>query len=108
MSSHALVHAKTNPVLLREPLIAFSAVSQRRVNIRTSLSPERLAEAEAYLSMSGDTNEHIAFLVRHGFYDRAFFLAIERALSPKVESLSDVNLISWSSRRLSILCFCRA
>ena len=108
MSSHALVHAETNPVLLREPLIAVSAVSQRRVNIRTSLSPERLAEAEAYLSMSGDTNEHIAFLVRHGFYDRAFFLAIERALSPKVESLSDVNLISWSRRRLPILYFCRA
>ena len=64
------------------PLLAVGAVTQRRVNIGSSLSPEQFAEAKFYLEQYGNAEHHVAFLIRHGFFELAFATVTERKLSP--------------------------
>ena len=69
-----------DPTLLRTPLLAVGAVTQRRVNIGSSLSPEQFAEAQFYLSHYGNAEMHVAFLIRHGFFERAYAVVVERKM----------------------------
>ena len=69
-----------DPALLRTPLLAVGAVTQRRVNIGSSLSSQQFAEAQFYLSHYGNAEMHVAFLIRHGFFERAYAVVAERKM----------------------------